>query len=183
MRFKTELVPVPTIVEVTNIELDVRTIHVVGIDIENVLTGAGTLPVFPFARGALDTLQERFDRKLILISNASNMPFVEEVSAVTGLPYEVRNEATGIRSKMHPEIYQKAAKRVGCYTTNMAMIDDQLKNYRGANQAGLRAFFWTKATGSINHSGVKVSSAVENTVLRPTLRIAQYLNELRRGDW
>lgn len=179
---KTELVVVPSIVEVTDRLLGERGIQLVGIDIENVLCAAGELPLFPWARTRVANMAQSVVRKHILISSAQDTGFIREVSAETGLPYIAEKE-NGFGNKMRPEIYQAAAGMFGIPIENMAMIDDQLKNYKGANTAGLTTYFWTESVGHIDHRGVKIMAPTEKYIIRPLVKFSQAADRLRHDEF
>lgn len=177
----TEIVKVPTIAEVTPLDLEMRGIKLLGIDIENTLTNAGEMPLFPWALSAVNLLRQTTD--LCLVTNAGDRDFALEVSEALELPLFAKEEWNGIRSKMHPDLYVNAVSAHGIRRDQMGMVDDQIKNLRGAAAAGIRAYFWTEAAGHIDHKGIKLSAALEKTVVRPAFGALETIRDIRRGDY
>ena len=171
----TELLLLPSILQITKSVITSRGIEVLGLDIENVLCGAGAESPAIWAAKALQGLEASLngEAQLVVITNATDPDFVENIASQLHLPYVAKDPANGIPSKTHQQIYEHTAERFGTSTDKMGMIDDQLKTFKGARAAGIKTYFWTRAFGRINHKGVLATSIAEKLILRSGVKLVQ----------
>jgi hypothetical protein len=146
-------------------------IGLVTFDIENVLAGYGDKT--PYSKSA--QVGKRFKdtgRNVCLLTNMPDGERAGNIAADLNLPFVHKGMDVGIEdplgkgmpSKSHPAMYQFAIDTVGFGDAgnNAAMVDDQLKNIRGAMKVpAFTKYFWTFPNGIKSHPVVALGRVIE----------------------
>lgn len=106
-----------------------------------------------------------------MLSNMTDSDRAEDIAGQLGTKYFHKEMGKdhfagyrGLPSKTHPEIYQAAIFNVGMGSNGprAIMVDDQLKNIRGASQVPeFSTYFWTYPNGLRMHPGVALGRLIE----------------------
>lgn len=172
----TEIVLADSLQDIHPNDISTRSIEMLGIDVENVLTDFGDPEVLPGIAEHLFGLEAACrGLKMVLITNNSDRGFLKDV--ISQLPSEIsyiNPTQTGLKKKPSSSMFNYAAAIFDVNPEQAAHIDDQSKAWLGANRAGYGTFFWTKPVGSRQHTAVKAFRPVEFGAIRPAIRTAHW---------
>lgn len=184
-----EIVLRKDICDIQPVDLNMRGIQLLGVDVENVLTDYHDTTVRPEAAAHLSHLALSVPRlEIVLITNNTNEPtrpygtgFIEEVSQQVGnIPFYHLTDS--LKGKTKPDLFIEAIKDSPNNVTPefAAHIDDQFKSLKGLNAAGFDTFFWTLPYGKHQHLGVKCMRPAER-LGRAMIGYQQRLTSIYRG--
>jgi HAD superfamily hydrolase (TIGR01509 family) len=137
--------------------------------------GSTTVPLLP---GVLDLL-ERIERKGLprAIATSSEAVYVERVLGPHRILHRFAFALTCDdvqHGKPHPEVYEKAAARLGCRPAEMVVLEDSVNGLRAAKAAGARCIVVPHAEvprGELAGADAVVAS-LEAPLLRELLGLA-----------
>ena len=140
------------------------------VDVDNVLTAYKREKVYP---GYVEQFADLHAKGIntCLTTNATDGDRIKRLSDVLATPFLHKgmnkdhfDRDSGMPSKTHPAIYRAAVTNVGFGRNGLraGMVDDQLKNVRGAELVPeFSTYFWTFPNGIRMHPGTALGRVIE----------------------
>lgn len=166
-----------------------RDIHLLGVDIENLITDYGDPEVRPEVASHIQELRLGVSGlQVALVTNNRNTTdenfspgFVDEVASQLG-DIDSYYPDNGLKGKTSPDLFIAASYDYNVDPSRAAHADDQFKSYRGLRKAGYGLFIWTNPYGEHQHRGVKIMRGPEK-VLRTAIATTHSLKEVRTSGF